>query len=415
MSSGSTPVGGPIVTRPYLLLAAIAGLATVLLAWRFGWGLGATTALNDGYPWGLWIAFDVVVGTALATGGYAVALLVYVLNRGRYHPLVRSALVVSALGYSLAGLAVVIDLGRFWNVWKLPVTFWQWNLNSILLEVALCIMLYTVVLWIELSPAFLERWKESRNARVRAVSAGALPRLERALPWLIALGLLLPTMHQSSLGSLMLLAGPRLHPLWNTPLLPLLFLVSCLAMGYAAVVMESTLAGVAFRRPIETPLLRGLGTAAVVAIGLYLAIRLVDLGLRGRLGLVAAGDSYALLFLAEMGLFAAAAAMLLPIRGRPGLGRLFRAAMLMVIAGGLYRFSTFLLAFDPGAGWSYFPAVPEILITLGIVAFEVMVYIALVKRFPVLAGATARPAPTPAPLLVPVPAIVGDLAPHEPR
>src|SRR5215467_3061618 len=124
-------------------------------------GLGATTALNDGYPLGLWIAFDVVTGTALACGGYAVAILVYVFNRGRYHALVRPALLTSALGYSLAGFGVFLDIGRWWAIWKVPVYFWHWNFNSTLLEVALCIMTYVVVLWIELSPAFLERVRDS--------------------------------------------------------------------------------------------------------------------------------------------------------------------------------------------------------------------------------------------------------------
>lgn len=389
MKPHATPVGGPVVTRPFQVLAALAVLALALLAWRFVAGLGAVTALNDGYPWGLWIAFDVVVGTALASGGYAVAILVYVLNRGRYHPLVRSALVTSALGYTLGAIGVIIDLGRFWEVWKVPIFFWRWNLNSILLEVALCITLYVFVLWVEVSPAFLERAKLSRRARVRRFAERAIPRLEKAMPFLIALGLLLPTMHQSSLGSLMLLAGPRLHPLWSTPLLPLLFLVSCIAMGYAVVVLESTLAARAFGRPRETALLAGLSSAMVVVLALYLALRLGDVAARGQLGHLRVGDRYAVLFLVEMALFLIPAVLLLRRRRLVQSAYLFRAALWIVLAGALYRFSTFLFAFNPGVQWAYFPAVQEILITVGLVALEVLAYVVIVKHFPILQGAPA--------------------------
>jgi len=162
MTPRAEPVGGSLITPLTQLLAGLFGLAALTIAWRLVAGLGATTALNDGYPLGLWIAFDVVTGTALACGGYAVAVLVYVLNKGRYHPLIRPAVLTSALGYSLAGFGVFLDIGRWWAIWKVPVYFWHWNFNSALLEVALCIMTYVVVLWIELSPALLERFVDSQ-------------------------------------------------------------------------------------------------------------------------------------------------------------------------------------------------------------------------------------------------------------
>jgi Ni/Fe-hydrogenase subunit HybB-like protein len=381
----SEPVGGPILTKPFKILGALAVVGVALVLFRFAAGLGAATSLNDGYPWGLWIAFDVVVGTALACGGYAVAILLYVLNRGKYHPLIRSAILTSALGYTLGGVGVMIDLGRFWNAAKLPVLFWQWNTHSVLLEVALCIMLYTLVLWIELSPAFLEKWSAGRNERLRRFSLKVSPVLEKAMPWLIALGLLLPTMHQSSLGSLMLLSGPKLHPLWQTPLLPLLFLISCVAMGYAAVVIESALSGVFFKRRAETSVLASLNGAVRAALWLYVVVRIIDLVARGRIGLIFA-DWHGLLFLCEMALFVAPAIMLRSKEKAESLGHLFRAAMLIVVAGALYRFSTFLIAFHPSAGWHYFPAATELLITVGLVSAEIMVYIYLVKTFPILAG-----------------------------
>jgi Ni/Fe-hydrogenase subunit HybB-like protein len=376
-----------------LALAGLAGIGLLAILWRFAFGLGSVTALNDGYPWGLWIAFDVVIGTALACGGYAMALLVYVLNRGEYHPAIRPALLTSAFGYSIAGASVVLDVGRYYELWKVPVYFWRWNINSVLLEVALCIMAYVVVLWIELSPAFLERGETAPWPRVRAFSTWARPHINKALIWIIALGMLLPTMHQSSLGSLMLLSGPRLHPLWNTPLLPLLFLVSCIGMGYAAVVMEGTLSSWLLKRRLERDMLAGLGRAMLPVFVLFLVLRVGDLAWRGQLGALFAFDGYSVLALIELALFAAAPLLLLSDAQRRDVTNLFRGAMLLLLAGALYRIDTFLVAFNPGAHYSYFPSVGEILITVGLVAMEILAYIVIVSYFPILTGHPKRRQP----------------------
>ena len=390
----ATPVGGPILTRPFLVMSGLFAGAVVLLLYRFFAGLGPVTGLSDGYPWGLWIAFDVVVGTALATGGYVIAILVYLLNRWKYHPLVRPALVTSALGYTMGAIGVIIDIGRWWNVPHLPYRFWDWNLNSVLLEVALCIMLYTFVLWIEVSPFFMEKWQE-RDTRLGRFSRAALPRVRAALPWLIALGLLLPTMHQSSLGSLMLLAGTKLHPLWYTPALPLLFLLSCVAMGYAVVVLEGMTTRTAFGRLRETPVQAALTKTAIWVMGFYVAVRMVDVTVRGHLGMLAELTPMTALFWTEQALFVVALILLLRRNEANNRGHLFRAAGLMVLGGTLYRFSTFLIAFDPGPGWSYFPSVPEVLITVGLVAGEIMAYVVIVKKFPIVGGVKPEGWPQP--------------------
>lgn len=390
------PAGGRVLTRPTWILLALGVLGFAIVAWRFAVGLGPTTALSDGYPFGLWIAFDVVTGTALACGGYAVALMVYILNKGKYHPLVRPALVTSALGYTLAGLAVVVDVGRPWWIWKVPIFFWRWNLSSALLEVALCIMAYLFVLWIELSPAFLGRWEQSSAwPGLARFARKARPKVERALPWVIVLGIVLPTMHQSSLGTLMLLAGPKLHPLWNTPLVPLLFLVGSLGMGYGVVVMESVLSARLLGRRPERSMLLGLARPMAWVLGLWLAVRVVDVAVRGHFGLALEATSYAFWFWLEVAVGLVALAMLVaPGRLREpgkGLGWLFQAAVLLVFGGALYRFSTYLMAFNPGDNWSYFPSIPEMLVTVGFVAFEVLAYIYLIQRFPILAGARSAP------------------------
>ena len=392
MQTHAQPVGGPLFTRSYMILLTLAGIGIALILWRFYVGLGASTGLSDGYPLGLWIALDVVTGTALACGGYAVALVVYIFNKGNYHPLVRPAVLTSALGYTIAGASVAVDLGRPWNMWKIPAYFWNWNLNSSLLEVALCIMAYVFVLWIELSPAFLEKWSIDGPPRLQRISKRVLPFLNKSLIWIIALGMLLPTMHQSSLGSLMMLAGPKLHPLWLTGWLPLLFLLSCLAMGYAVVVFETVFSSTAFRRSPDIPMLVNLQKIAAWTGVVFVAVRLTDIAVSGNLHYAAQHDFYRTMFWIENVLWVLPMIMMVTT-ARPALGSLFRGAMVMALAGAVYRFDTYLVAFDPGPGWHYFPSVPEMFISFGLIALELVAYITIVKFFPILAG-PARPAAT---------------------
>ncbi|MRR12250.1 Ni/Fe-hydrogenase cytochrome b subunit, partial [bacterium] len=319
--------------------------------------------------------------------------LVYVLNKGEYHPLVRPAILTSALGYTMASVSIHVDLGRPWLIWRIPTFSWHWNLDSALLEVALCVMLYVAVLWVELSPAFMEKWRQGSDGFLKRSSEKAYPVVQKALPWIIALGLLLPTMHQSSLGTVMLLTGPKLHPLWNTPLLPLLFLVSCLGMGFAVVVFESELAAGFLRRKRETEMLGKMAWVMVPVLSVFTLVRFLDLGARGRLGTLATFDLYTAMFLLETVLFLAPVFMLLSERSRRDPGNVFRAAMLMIVAGTLYRLDTYLVAFRPGSHFSYFPSFPEIMVTVGIVAAEVVLYVVIVKFFPILsAQAPAQPA-----------------------
>jgi Ni/Fe-hydrogenase subunit HybB-like protein len=384
MQTHAQPLGGPLFTRAYLFLLGIGAIGIVLTIWRFFVGLGAATGLSDGYPLGIWIAFDVVTGTALACGGYAVALIVYIFNKGKYHPLVRPAILTSALGYTIAGTSVAIDLGRPWNMWKIPIYFWDWNLNSSLLEVALCIMAYVCILWIELSPAFLEKFSADGPPRLKAISDRILPILDKALIWIIALGMLLPTMHQSSLGSLMMLSGPKLHPLWLTGWLPLFFLVTCLAMGYALVVFESVFSATVFGRKPELAMLRNLQKIAAWGGLVFVIIRVADLAFSGNLHYATTLDLYGTMFWIENVLWLLPLAML--AGPRPTLGSLFRGAMVVALAGAVYRFDTYLVAFNPGPGWHYFPTVPEMFITFGLIAIELAIYIAVVKRFPIFVG-----------------------------
>jgi Ni/Fe-hydrogenase subunit HybB-like protein len=377
------PVGGRLMTRPFMVLLAIAGIGALVAMYRFVNGIGSVSNLSNGYPWGVWIAFDVVIGTAIGCGGYAVGLLVYILNRGKYHPLVRPAVLTSLLGYGLAVIAVVIDLGRYWSLWKVPIFVWRWS-HSPQLEVALCVAAYTLVLMIELSPALLEKLRASASSGLRRLAQSGLTFIEKSFVWVLALGLLLPTMHQSSLGTMMLLPGPRMHPLWFTPWLPLLFVVNCIIMGFAVVTLEATFSAVAFRRSRETAMIASLShVAAWVALG-WSVFRVAVVALTAKLGYLASG--YGLAFLAEVGLLVAGAAMLLSESRRSQPVWQVRAAILLFLGTALHRVNTYLVAFNPGSNYSYFPAVPELLITFGIVAAEIAIYVAVVKTFPILQG-----------------------------
>ncbi len=386
MKTQPRPVGGKLFTPVLQVLLALWAVATVVLAVRLVKGLGAVTALNDGYPWGLWIAVDVVVGTGLACGGYAIALLVFVFNRGRYDPLVRPALVTSFLGYSAAATATVFDVGRFWNLWRVPLTPWDWNGSSVLLQVALCEIAYVAVLAVEIAPAFLERWRDGSDPRRARLAERLLPGLGRALPLVIGLGLLFPVLHQAGLGSLLLVARTKLHPLWHTPLLPLLFVVTSLAMGYAIVCLESIVSSVAFRRRVETHLLGAMGLVVSGTLVAFVALRLASLAAAGRLGLALSSGRLSFLFFLELLLCAFAAALFLRRGARENAGQVLQAAFLALAGAALHRVDVFLVAFDPGAGWTYFPSVGEIAITVGLVATETMLYLFLVRRLPVLGG-----------------------------
>jgi Ni/Fe-hydrogenase subunit HybB-like protein len=251
-------------------------------------------------------------------------------------------------------------------------------------------MSYIVVLWVEVSPAFLERWKEGGDGRLKRLAETVSPKLEKALPFIIALGLLLPTMHQSTLGSIWLLPASKLHKLWLTPWLPFLFLVSCVGMGFGMVVIETTFSSRAFRLKRDTKLLGTLGVFSGWVVVVYLVVRIADVVWRGQAQAIFSEGRFSFLFLAENALWVAAAVLLFAKRTRTNAGLQLQAAFLLIAAGVLYRFNTYLFAFRPGYGWTYFPSVQEIVITFGLVATETMAYLVIVKKFPVLGGAPAR-------------------------
>ena len=367
------PVGGRLLSPVTFVLGVLILAALAILAVRFIYGLGAVTNLNDGYPWGIWVVADVVIGSAFACGGFSVAMLVYIFNKGEYHPLVRPALLASLFGYTLAGVGVLFDLGRWWNFWHILAPGYA-SPNSVMFEVAACISLYIIVMWIEFSPTFFEKWgmKDARR------------KVNKAMFFFIALGTVLPMMHQSSLGSLLVVFGTQIHPLWQTIVLPLIFLISAITIGYAVVLFESCLAAAGYRRSIEMHLLTPLSKIMLGMLAVFMVLRFGDLIVRGALGYAFEGSLQAVMFWLETACFVAPFMLLKSAAARRNPARLFVAGGLLMLGGVLLRINAFLVGYDTGEGWSYFPSVPEMLVTFGMFAIEILAYIVITRRFPVL-------------------------------
>jgi Ni/Fe-hydrogenase subunit HybB-like protein len=366
------PIGGRIWTRFTVVLAVIVLALGGVLAVRFWHGIGAVTNLNDGYPWGLWIAWDVVIGSALGASGFTVAFITYIVNRGEYHPLVRPAMLTALFGYVMAALSVVFDLGRYWNMWHI---FWPKYAqpNSVLFEVAVCIAAYSMVLMIESAPMVLERFGFKKGNRA----------LKKVLFFFIALGVLLPTMHQSSLGSMLIVYGPQIDPLYQTRMLPILFLLSTIGMGLAAVTVEGSVTSLSLRRPVERDLLVKLVKIGRALLVTFVVIRFIDLGVRGQLGRLMHLETLSILVWIETALCLAPVALLAGPRGTR-LPRLFISAMAMAFAGILYRIDAYLVSYSTGAGWHYFPSMGELTVTIGLIAFEILAFIIAIRVLPVL-------------------------------
>lgn len=367
------PVGGRLFTPVTFFLAMLVILALAVLGVRFIHGLGAVTNLNDGYPWGIWVVADVVIGSAFACGGFAVAALVYIFNRGEYHPLIRPALLASLLGYTLAGLGVLFDLGRYWNFYHIFMPGYA-HVNSVMFEVALCVSLYIVVLWIEFSPAILEKFG-LKHARKKLVGTMYI---------FIGLGMVLPMMHQSSLGSLLIVFGHQVHPLWQTMWLPLVFLLTAVLMGYAIILFESCVAAAGYRRSVEVHLLNPMARLMLWLLAGFLAFRVADLIARGALGYAFEGSLQATFFWLEIACFALTFYLLRSSQARRNPANLFLGGVALLLGGILLRINAYLIGYDPGAHWSYFPSVGELAVTIGIFALKILAYIIITRRFPVL-------------------------------
>jgi Ni/Fe-hydrogenase subunit HybB-like protein len=356
--------------RVVLVLVLAAGFYSTLL--RFARGLGAATNLSDQFPWGLWVGFDVLCGVGMAAGGFTLAAIVYVFHIDRFHAVLRPSILTAFLGYALVAVALLFDLGKPYNIWH-PLI--MWNPHSVMFEVAWCVTLYLTVLALEFSPAVFERFH--LHTPLRLVKGMTIP--------LVIMGVLLSTLHQSSLGSLYLIVPEKLHPYWYSPLLPVFFFISAISVGLAMVIFESNLSSRAFGREIEMELLEVLGRAMAVVLAIYGVLRFENLWSRGALVHLREPSTETLLFVLEISLgLLIPLPMLLIRRIREDRDGLFAAAVLVITGFLLNRLNVSVTGMEAASGVHYFPRWTEVAITLSIVGVGFLLFSLAVRYLNVM-------------------------------
>jgi Ni/Fe-hydrogenase subunit HybB-like protein len=348
-------------------LWAIAFTGLIASIIRFTSGLGVTTGMNDSAPWGLWIAFKLVF-VAIAGGGFTLAGMVYIFHLERYRPILRRAILIALLGYGSFIVSLIFDLGLPWHIY-MPIINWQHH--SVMFEIAWCVMLYFSVLVLEFSPVILEHpWFSHPIFRTIATW---LHRL--TLPLVIA-GIVLSTLHQSSLGSLFLIMPHRVHPLWYSPWIPYMFFTSAIAAGMLALIAEGFLVERWFKRELDFDLLSRLGKGAILPLGLYLALRLSDQWIRGVLPGGIDGSWQSILYLGEILLCGFLPIILLSIKKiRQTREGLLTSAVLGVLGIMSQRMSLSMFTMFRAEGTGYVPALGETIIAFAIPAAAVLVYL----------------------------------------
>ena len=338
---------------------------------RYTLGLGGTTNLRDQFPWGLWIGFDILCGVGLAAGGFIVAASVYILNLERFRSILRPAILTAFLGYILVIVALMFDLGRPWNIWH-PLI--MWNPHSVMFEVGWCVMLYTTVLALEFSPMVFERLKLVGPQRI--LHAITIP--------LVIVGVILSSLHQSSLGSLYLIVPSKVYPLWYSPSLPYLFFLTAVAVGPAMVTIESYFSSRRFSREIELPLLSQLGKVTAAALAIYLVLKIEDIVHLNLWSMLFAPRFETAMYWAEMTVGVLAPIGLLSMtRVRENKRGIFICSLLVVAGFMLNRLNISLTALENYSGVQYFPSWMEISITLSIVAAGFAIFRLAAQYLPV--------------------------------
>ena len=362
----------------FLFLMAAGLYATFV---RFTQGLGASTNLSDQFPWGIWISFDVLCGVMLAAGGFTLTAAVHILNIKRLHSIIRPTILTAFLGYILVCAALMYDLGKPYNIWH-PLI--MRNPHSVMFEVAYCVMLYTAVLALEFSPIVLERFNLQKPLKV--VRAILIP--------LVICGVILSTLHQSSLGTLYLIVPEKLHAFWYSPLLPVFFFVSAIAVGLAMTIFESSLSSKHFGLQLELPVLQELGRVLVVVLGVYGILRFEDLANRGALKLAFHAGYETYLFWLEIFL-----AIILPLillvqkRVRNSANGLYFAAVSVVLGFITNRMNVSITGFEGSTGVRYFPKWSELAVTGMIIGIGFAAFGLAVKYLPIFPQEQLSPEP----------------------
>ncbi len=372
----------PKITFWRAVFAAIllSGLYATYL--RVFYGLGGSTNLSDRFPWGIWIAFDVMCGVGLAAGGFTLVAIVHIFAIERYKPVLRPAILTAFLGYLLVVVGLLYDLGRPDRLWH-PLV--MWNPHSVMFEVAWCVTLYTTVLFLEFLPVVFEKFGLHKP----------MEWIHRISVPLMILGVLLSTLHQSSLGSLFLIVPEKLYPLWYSPILPLLFYVSAIAVGLAMTIFESWHSSRAFGRALELPLLASLARVLAVVLSVYLWIRILDLTHRQAWSLLLLNRSETWLFALEMALTLVPTVLLYQARVRMDPGKLYACAVMVVFGFIANRLNVGTTGLEAGSGTHYIPRWSEVAVTLSIVASGFAIFRLIAGYFPIFEAHSAEGAAAP--------------------
>jgi Ni/Fe-hydrogenase subunit HybB-like protein len=353
-----------------LILWIITGFAAAVGLTRFIFGLGVTTNLNDTTPWGLWIGFDVMGGVALAAGGFVITAIFYIMKREEFQPLVKPAVLTAFLGYLAVMFGLIFDLGLPWNIWSILI---HWNPHSPLFEVGWCVILYSTVLLLEFSPVPLENF--SRYAKIRSF-------LMKFRFIFVLLGIMLSTLHQSSLGSLFLVMPFKLHPLWYSNILPVQFFISAIALGLMMVAFESQVTHWLYHRKSETNLIAKLGKATVWILLIYFIIKMTDIIISDEFTMIFNGSWESYLFIIEMLISVIIPVIIFTVPRLRQTNHMQWVGSLMVVIGMVFnRINVGGLTMLSTTGDSYIPSWMEIAISLGVVSAAVLVFLFSFEHF----------------------------------
>jgi len=364
-----------------LILLALMGIAFVVAMIRYIYGIGAISDLSYSYPWAFWISFDLFTGVAISSGGFLIAGAVYILRIKEFQPLLRPAVLTAFLGYIMVAVALLVDLGHPERIWYMMI---YQNPTSVLLEIGICVMSYLVVLAIEFAPVMFEGLKWEKWAHL----------IHRFIMPFVILGVVLSTLHQSSLGSLLLIEPTKLHPLWWTPLLPVVFFTSAIAIGLAMIILESSLSSRYFHRGLEIHLLDKLAKAIPVILAVYALLKFGELAWAGDLNYLFTSGLMSVLFWAEI-IIGVVIPMILfslkRVRQNPKL--LLASAVILLLGMILNRFDVSWFAVEHAdplfylpafmSNVKYIPTLPEILVSLGIFSAGILAFGLAIKYLPV--------------------------------
>ncbi len=355
-----------------VLLATVLTAGAIIVTVRFAFGLGSVTNLSDETPWGIWVGFDILAGIGLAAGGFIMAATVYVFGLERYRPLVRMSILTALLGYLLFITGLILEIGRPWNIWRCIVNH---NIHSPLFEIAWCVMLYTTVLLLEFSQVVFERLGWHRLEGL----------LHRILAPLVIIGVLLSTLHQSTLGTLFTIVPHKLHPLWYSPILPIHFFISCLAAGLAMVCFEGFLSWRFLGHPPRLDLLPNLARVMALILVVYFVFRVEDLALRDALPLAFVPGMPAFLFWLENLLFVfVPLAIVFRTARRMTTRALFVASFAAVLGFIMNRFNVAVTGMQLIHPTGYFPTWQELVISMTLIALGFVAAGIAVRYLPIV-------------------------------